>query len=117
MLPKQAVVTIPEEVEQELSLLKGFRDLVGEGVGYYLGAKAVQAEASDATKDQRKTVATIRKDISTHLEGWIKAADINSYSAKVSEMKEARKALSSAMKPFNEKKSPLTKAWRYLLGL
>ena len=116
-MPKQAVVTIPEEVEQELSLLKGFRDLVGEGIGYYLGARAVQSEASENTKDHRKTVATIRKNISTHLEEWIKGADVNSYSSKVSELKEARKVLSEAMKPFNEKKSPLTKAWKYCVNV
>jgi len=118
-LPRQAAQTvqIPEEVEQELTLLRGFRDLVGEGIGYMLGAKATQSEASDATKDQRKVAASIRKDISIHLEEWIKNADHASYSAKVTELKAARKVLADAMKPFNEKKSPLTKAWKYITNV
>jgi len=120
-MPKQATVeAVPEaevSVDQELALLRGFRDLVAEGLGYYLGAKAVTAEASEKTKDLRKKANSIRKEINSHLEEWIKNADIESYTAKTTELAEAREALKKAMKPFNEKKNPLNKAWRYCVNV
>ena len=114
-MPKQAVVTIPEEVEQELTLLKGFRDLVAEGIGYHLGAKAVQAEASDATKDQRKAVSEARKAI--NIEEFIENSDIEGYRSAVETLKAARKTLSEAMKPYNQRKAPLAKAWKYCVNI
>jgi len=120
-MPKQEVVEAIQEaevsVEQEVTLLRGFRDLVAEGLGYYLGAKAVQAEASEKTKEQRTKANSIRKEINSHLEEWIKNADIDSYKAKTTEYAEAREALKKVMKPFNEKKKPLNKAWRYCVNV
>ena len=119
-MPKQTAVEAVEaevSVDQELALLRGFRDLVAEGLGYYLGAKAVGAEASEKTKDLRKKVNSIRKEINSHLEEWIKNADIESYTAKTTEYAEARAELRKAMKPFNEKKNPLNKAWRYCVNV
>jgi len=115
-LSKQEVVEVSEE-QKELRLLRGFRDLVAEGLGYYLGAKAIGAEASEKTKDQRKKVNSIRKEINSHLEEWIKNSDIKSYTAKTKEYAEARAKLREAMKPFNEKKKPLNKAWRYCVNV
>jgi len=119
-MPKQTAVEAVEaeiSMEQEVALLRGFRDLVAEGLGYYLGAKAIGAEASEKTKDQRKKVNSIRKEINSHLEEWIKNSDIESYKAKTTEYAEARAELRKAMKPFNEKKNPLNKAWRYCLNV
>ena len=119
-MPKQTAVEAVEaevSVDQELALLRGFRDLVAEGLGYYLGAKAVQAEASEKTKEQRKKANSIRKEINSKLEEWIKNADIESYKAKTTEYAEARAKLREAMKPFNEKKNPLNKAWRYCVNV
>jgi len=119
-MPKQTAVEAVEaevSVDQELALLRGFRDLVAEGLGYYLGAKAVGAEASEKTKDLRKKANGIRKEINSHLEEWIKNADIESYTAKTTEYAEARAKLREAMKPFNKKKNPLNKAWRYCVNV
>jgi len=119
-MPKQTAVEAVEaevSVDQELALLRGFRDLVAEGLGYYLGAKAVGAEASEKTKDLRKKANSIRKEINSHLEEWIKNADIDSYTAKTTEYAEARAKLREAMKPFNKKKNPLNKAWRYCVNV
>ena len=110
-------VQVSEEVEQELTLLRGFRDLVHEGLGYYFGAKAIQSEASEKTKEQRKAASTIRKDVSTHMEEWIKNADVTAYNEKMTALKEARKAVSEATKPFNEKKNPLSRAWKYCVSV
>jgi len=131
LLPKgqaASTVAIPEEVEQELALLRGFRDLVGEGIGYLLGAKAVQSEAKDNEEignlrhavprifvSGRPKKETDRKTII--IEDLIKAGDMNAYVTAMTEVETARKALREAMKPFNEKKSPLQKAWRYCLNI
>ena len=110
-------IQLPAEVEQELSLLKGFRDLVNEGIGYYLGAKATQSEASEKTKEQRKAASDIRKSMSEQLEQIITNADIKTYKETMEKLKTARKALAEAMKPFNEKKSPLNRAWKYCVNV
>jgi len=114
---KAKAVQVPEEVQQQLSLLEGFRDLVHEGIGYQLGAKAVQAEASEKTKDQRTTSNAARKNISDHLEEWITDANIAGYKSAVEDLTAKRKALSEAMKPFNGRKAPLTKAWKYMVNV
>jgi len=119
-MPKQTAVEAVEaevSVDQEITLLRGFRDLVAEGLGYYLGAKAITAEASEKTKDLRKKANGIRKEINSHLEEWIKNSDIESYKAKTTEYAKARAKLREAMKPFNERKNPLNKAWRYCVNV
>ncbi len=52
----QQAVTIPKEVEEELTLLRGFKDLVAERTGYMFGAKALSTTMSDKTEKQRKDV-------------------------------------------------------------
>ena len=62
-------VVLPEvATEQELSLLKGFRDLVREGLGYYFGAKSLRGEATEKCKEERKEVSKFNKNIRLHLE-------------------------------------------------
>jgi len=120
-MPKQVVEeAVPEgAVQQELALLRGFRDLVAEGLGYYLGAKAVSAEAKEDEKvaEARKSVNTIRKEITKSIPTWIENSDIQSFQEKTAELKSAREHLKEVMKPYNEKKKPLNKAWRYCLNV
>lgn len=122
-MPKSATVQVEAEAEfkalslQEQELLVGFRDLVAEGLGYHFGAKAVQSEGSEATKDQRATNNANRKNISSHLEEWIKDADIEAYQSAVEEYTTSRKALSEAMKPYNTRKAPLARAWKYCVNV
>jgi len=121
-MPKQEVVEVSEEqvsMEQELALLRGFRDLVAEGLGYYLGAKAITAEAKEDEKvaEARKSVSTIRKEITKSIPSWIENADIKSYQEKTAELQSARDHLKEVMKPYNERKRPLNKAWRYCVNV
>lgn len=102
---------------KKLELLQGFRDLVSEGLGYHLGAKSIQAEGSDKTKDQRTASNDARKHISEHLEEWIENANIEDYRAAVEDLTGKRKVLSEAMKPFNKRKAPLNKAWKYCVNV
>jgi len=101
-------------VEQEVVLLRGFRDLVGERFGYFLGRRLTQQEMNEKTEAERKAVAEIRREISKNLETYIKNADVKTYMTKKGELKTASETLSKVAKPFREKISPLAKAQRYL---
>jgi len=101
--------------EQELTLLRGFRDLVGERWGYFMGRRLTQEEMTEKTEAERKAVAEIRKDITgDNLKKIIAASDVKTYESKLSAIKTAREALNKVAKPFREKISPLAKAQRYL---
>ena len=115
-MPTQATaqVTIPKEVEQEITMLRGFRDLVGERWGYFLGRRMTQADMNEKTKEERKGVREIRKEITDNLEEYIKNADLDTYLSKQKALKDAREVVSKKAKPFREKISPLSKAQRYL---
>ena len=109
-----AQVVIPKEVQKELSLLQGFRDLVGERWAYFLGRQMTQAEMNDKTKEERKTVTKIRKEINDNLEDYIKSSDIDTYLQKRKNLKDASEIVTKKAKPFREKISPLRKAQAYL---
>jgi len=115
-LPKtQAVeVALPESVEEELTNLRGFADLVNERWGYWLGARLKQQEGNQATEDKRKAVREAGKAIRNGVEEIIKAADVDKWHSLNATLTEAKKAVKEAMKPFAEKISPLRKAVRYL---
>jgi len=105
----------PQQVAEEFTLLRGFRDLVGERFGYFLGRRLTQQDMTTKTEAERKAVAEIRKAITgENLETIIANADIKTYQTKLSEMKTARETLSKVAKPFREKISPLAKAQKYL---
>jgi len=96
-------------------LLRGFRDLVGERWGYFMGRRLTQQEMTEKTEAERKAVAEIRKEITgDNLKAIISKADIKTYEATLSKVKSARETLSKAAKPFRDKISPLAKAQRYL---
>ena len=109
-----ALEKLPKEVQQEVTMLRGFRDLVGERWGYFLGRRMTQADMNEKTKEERKNVREIRKDITDNLEEYIKTSDIDTYLSKTKELKGAREVVSKKAKPFREKINPLTKAQRYL---
>lgn len=108
----QAEITIPAEVEVELTNLRGFRDLVGERFGYWLGRRLKQTEMNDATKEERKAVSEVRKSI--NIEEFIQNSDLDGYKTKLQELDAARKVVSDKAKPFREKISPLTSAVGFL---
>ena len=101
-------------VEQELTLLRGFRDLVGERWGYFLGRRLTQTDMNEKTEAERKAVSEVRKTIRENIPTWIKNADVKTYTAKQEALKTVVETLSTAAKPFREKISPLAKAQRYL---
>ena len=107
-------LTIPEAVEQELTLLRGFRDLVAERTAYTFGAKALSKEMSEATKEQRKAFTQASKEYRENLENYVRNGDFDGFSQAQAKIKEARKTLSEARKPHMQKINPLRKAVKYI---
>jgi len=106
-------VAVP--VEQELTLLRGFRDLVGERWGYFMGRRLTQQEMTEKTEAERKAVAEVRKAITCdNLKKIIADADVKTDETTIAKIKEAREALNKVAKPFREKIAPLAKAQRYM---
>jgi len=105
-------VTIP--VEEEVKLLRGFRDLVGERFGYFMGRRLTQQDMTEKTAAERKAVSEIRKEIRDNIPAWIKNADVKTYTVKQDALKTAAEALTKVSKPFREKIAPLSKAQKYL---
>jgi len=110
----QAEVIIPEAVQEELTLLRGFRDLVAERTGYALGVIALNAEMKEATAEQRKANLEARKHLRQNLEGFIKNADFEGYKKAVEEVEKTGKALKEARKPHMAKITPLRRAVKYI---
>lgn len=112
--PQPQAVTVPVEVEEELTNLRGFRDLVGERWGYWLGRKLTQHEMNEKTAEPRKKAREIRKGITDNLEKFITESDIDGYHEKMGELKEAKKVVKEAQEPFRKKINPLGRAVRFL---
>jgi len=97
------------------TLLVGFKDLVGERMGYFLGRRLTQQDMTKETEAERKAVAEVRKEITgDNLKTIISKADVKTYESALAKIKEAREALNKVAKPYREKISPLAKAQRYL---
>jgi len=108
-------VQIPKEVQEELSLLRGFRDVVRERWGYFLGRKLTGQEMNEKTKKERKAVTDARKAITgENLDNIIINSDIAGYKKALVDIKDKREIVSKLAKPFREKMSPLRKAQSYL---
>jgi len=117
-LPKSQTATaqtVAIPVEQELTLLRGFRDLVGERWGYFMGRRLTQQDMTTKTEAERKAVAEVRKAITgDNLKTIIAKADVKTYETTLAKIKEARETLGKVAKPFREKISPLAKAQKYI---
>lgn len=111
---EQVALTIPAEVEQELTLLRGFRDLVAERTAYMLGSKMLGKEMSEATKEQRKALTEANKTFKVNLESYVKNGDIQGFQEVQEQIKTARKTLNEARKPHMVKINPLRRAVRYI---
>jgi len=112
---KTAQVQVPKEVEQELKLLRGFRDLARERWGYFLGRKLTQQDMNEKTKTERKAVNEARKAITgENLDNIIINSDIEGFKKALVNIKDKREIVSKKSKPFREKMSPLRKAQSYL---
>jgi len=116
-MPKQETVQIPAEIEKEVTLLRGFRDLMAERVGYALGARALGQTMSKETVDQRDVVTKTSKSLKKALKQLIATpTKENSETVQTiqNDLTEAREANSEARKPHMEKITPLKKAVRYI---
>ena len=107
-------VVIPEHIQQELTLLRGFRDLVAERTAYAMGVQAINEEMREKTETQRKNVTEARKYLRENLETFIQNADVEGYKNALSQIDKASKELKEARKPFVEKITPLRRGIKYI---
>jgi len=115
-MPKatQTEVVLPQETEKELTLLRGFRDLMAERVGYAMGKYALASEMRDATEKERKASSEASKLLRENLESFIANGDLEGYKKALEAKKQAAEALKKAQAPHMERISPLAKAVRYI---
>ena len=114
-MQKQA--QIPKEIEKEITLLRGFKDLVAERTGYMFGAKVLGKTMSEKTEAERKAVRTASKTLKDAVNQLIEEpTKPNSQEVQKSakELEKARDKNKEARKPHMEKISPLRKAVRYI---
>ncbi len=107
-------VQIPKAIEEELGNLRGFRDLMAERTGYYLGRTAKMAEMNKATKTERKTASGIRTVIREGIPQWIADSNVTEYEKQTGLLAEASKVVSEKSKPFRVQIKPLTQAVKYI---
>lgn len=115
-MDKQQLEAPQEEVEvsESLVLLEGFRDLVGERYGYFLGRKIKAKQMNEKTADERKAVSDIRKTISESIPDWIENANVKEYNAQKKALKDADAKRKKAQAPFRKEIDPLAKAVKYM---
>lgn len=107
-------VQVPQE--DRLALLEAFAELVSERWGYFTARRLTQHDANEKTKVERKTSTESAKAVTESIEALIKSPN-DANSKKVSScrdvLKDARKVVAVARKPFNEKIKPLVSAIKY----
>jgi len=119
-LPKRSSQVSTAEavpVEEELTLLRGFRDLVAERTGYFFGAKMLTKTMNDETAEERKAVRELSKTVSKNIEDYIENPT-EELKRQILEnrkkLKEAREKAKEARKPHLKKINPLRKAVKYI---
>lgn len=110
----EVVAQLPQEVQTELKLLRGFRDLTAERMGYFMGRRLTQEELSKATKDERAVASKISTEIREKIPEWIENSDLDTFKAKTKALKDAREVVAKKAKPYRTKMAPLTKAVKYI---
>jgi len=105
---------VSEEVSNELVLLQGFRDLVGERFGYAVGRKIKIKKMNDETADVRKAVSDIRKNIRESIPEWIEKANVKEYKAQQKALEKANEKRAEAQAPYRKEIKPLAKAVKYM---
>jgi len=118
-VPAEAEAEVPEEfveaTQEEVTMLRGFRDLVGERWGYFVGSRMTRIKMNEKTAKERKAVREIRKAVTgDNLVQIITDGNIEGYQTKLKEIKEAREVVAKLSKPFRTKIAPLNKARKYL---
>lgn len=113
-MTEQTQVQVPVEVSDELVLLQGFRDLVGERYGYFLGRKVKAKKMNDDTAEERKAVSLISKTIADSIPQWIADANTEEYNAQKKALKDAIAQRKEAQAPYREEIKPLADAVKYM---
>ena len=113
----QATVKLPKQIEEEMTMLRGLRDLMGERVGYFFGAKMLGKKMNEETETERTAVREtgkkLREAISTLIETPSKENAVAVLTAQKANV-EASEVNSKVRKPHMKKINPLRKAFRYI---
>jgi len=110
----QETVQVPQE--DRLALLEAFAELVSERWGYFTARRLTQHDANEKTKVERKKSTEAAKAVTESVETLIKTpSEANSKKVITNRdsLKDARKVVANARKPFNEKIKPLASAVKY----
>ena len=114
--PKMETPTVQVPQEDRLALLETFAELVSERWGYFTARRLTQHDANEKTKVERKTATEAAKAVTESVESLIKSPN-DANSKKVTScrdvLKDARKVVANAKKPFNEKIKPLASIVKY----
>lgn len=116
-MSKTQTVQVPKEIEKELTLLRGFKDLVAERSGYFFGAKMLTKTMNDETAKERKAVREASKSLKEAVNQLIETpTKQNSKTVQniQEQLKEAREKNKKARKPHMQKINPLRKATKYI---
>jgi len=110
-------IVLPKKIEEEMTMLRGFRDLVAERTGYFFGAKMLNKTMNEKTEVERtavrETSKQIREAISTLIETPSKENASTVLTAQKAN-KDAKEVNSKVRKPHMKKINPLRKAVRYM---
>lgn len=108
--------TVQVPPEDRLALLEAFAELISERWGYFTARRLTQHDANEKTKEERKKATETAKAVAESIETLIKNPN-EANSKKVAQnrdsLKEARKVVANAKKPFNEKIKILASAVKY----
>lgn len=110
----QESVQVPQE--DRLALLEAFAELVSERYGYYTARRLTQKDANEKTQVERKKATETAKAVTESIETLIKNPNEPNSKKVITNrdaLKDARKVVAAARKPFNEKIKPLASAVKY----
>ena len=118
-MSSQKLEQLPAGVAKELKLLRGFKDIVAERVGYMYGRSSLMGDMNKDTKTERDTASAKSKAVNEAVEKLIEAEKPNAELQKAvltsrKTLKDARKTLKTARTPHMAKITPLGKAVKYL---
>ncbi len=107
-------LVIPEHIEKELTLLRGFVDLMAERTAYAMGVQALNEQMRDATEEQRKANLEAKKYLKENIETFVKNGDFEGYKKALEQIQKTSEALREARKPHLAKITPLRRGIKYI---
>jgi len=111
---KTTQIVVPEALQEEVRLLRGFAILGAERTAYMFGSRSLTTDMSKASAAERKTLSEANKNIRDNLPAWVKAGSEKEYEKALKAVTDARKALSTKDKPTRDKIAPLRRAMKYI---